>query len=208
MTLRKAKQESKKKSGAPRVTADPVAAVAGVALVAFLIYSGGLRYPAAVTLSLLTHEAGHLLAARALSVPLSRVRLGVCGLNLRFDYSGASARCEIAVCLAGPVLGAAVSLAAARAGLGNVPGGMYFILSGFVLAGVNLLPVRGLDGGAAFAAFLDSVMLPDRSFRVERAVSAVFTALFCALTAYVGLRGGLNLSMLLLSIWFLTSPDR
>lgn len=208
MTLRKTKPDRVKKSGPPRVTADPVTAAAGAALTFFLIYSGGLRYPIAVTLSLLTHEAGHLLMARALSVPLSRVRIGVCGLNLRFDYSGTSVRREIAVCLAGPVLGASVSLIAARAGLGNLPGGMYFILSGFVLAGVNLLPVKGLDGGAAFAAMLDAVTLPDRSFRIAGAVSAIFTALFCSLTAYVGIRGGFNVSMLLLSIWFLTSPDR
>ena len=197
-----------KRSGAPRVTADPVTAAAGVALVAFLVCSGGLRYPVAVALSLLTHETGHLLAARLLAVPLAGVRVGLCGVNLRFNYSAVPPGKEIAVCLAGPLLGAAVSFAAARAGLGNVPGGMYFILSGFILAGVNLLPVRGLDGGAALAALLDTLMLPDLSFRIERATSAVFTFLFCGLTAFVGLRGGLNVSMLLLSVWFLTSPDR
>ncbi len=110
-----------------------------------------------VVAAILLHEWGHVLAAR-----LCGVRLGTCRVNLfgaRLSLAGMlSYRQELLIAAAGPVvnlLSAAVVLLPHRhAGAETVAAyvasgaaGGVFAVSSLGLAGINLLPVRSLDGG-------------------------------------------------------------
>ncbi len=169
------------------------------ALVASL---GGPVYPIAVGAALLVHEAAHLLTAAALGAPLSSVRVGAWGVRTAFDYSAVSAGREIAVLVSGPTANIAAALALIKTPLTDVPGGVYFVLSSFALGAVNLLPVSGLDGGAILSAAVGRFVLPDRAWRICRAVSRVFTFLFWGVAAVVQ-TAGFSWSLLLLSLYFL-----
>ena len=169
------------------------------ALVASL---GGPVYPLAVGAALLVHETAHFLAAAALGAPLSSVRIGAWGARTVFDYSAVSAGVEIAVLVSGPAANIAAAFVMIKTPLTDVPGGVYFVLSSFALGAVNLLPVRGLDGGAILSAAVGRFVLPDRAWRICRGISRVFTVLFWA-AAVAAQAAGFSWSLLLLSLYFL-----
>ncbi|MBR6914982.1 MAG: site-2 protease family protein [Clostridia bacterium] len=169
---------------------------------ALVFVLGGAAYPLAVGAALLVHETAHFLTAAALGVKLSSVRLGAWGINTVFDYSSASAGREIAVLLSGPAANIAAALAVIKTPLTDVPGGVYFVLTSFALGAVNLLPVRGLDGGAILSAAVGRFVLPDRAWRICTVTSRVFSFAFWGIAVAVQ-AAGFSWSLLLLSLYFL-----
>ena len=190
-----------KKRGVP-VASGPAGFLSFFLSFALVASLGGPAYPLAVGAALLVHEAAHFLTAGALGVPLSSVRIGAWGVRTAFDYSSASAGKEIAVLVSGPAASIAAALAMIKTPLTDVPGGVYFVLSSFALGAVNLLPVRGLDGGAILSAAVGRFVLPDRAWRICRAASRTFTFLFWGVAA-AAQAAGFSWSLLLLSLYFL-----
>ena len=127
-----------------------------------------MRAAAAWVLAVLLHEAGHLLAAHMLGIPLRRAGGGLFGLRLVFDFSRVPFRREAAVHLAGPGAGI-LSAVLVRAAAGPGP----FSAVSLGLAAVNLLPVRGLDGGGALRCLLEAWLDGDRADRAAEAVSRI-----------------------------------
>ena len=193
--------KSKTKRGVP-LTSGPAGFLYFFLSFALIASLGGPVYPLAVGAALLIHEASHFLTAKALGVPLSSVRIGAWGVLTAFDYSAVSAGREITVLASGPAANIAAALALIKTPLTDVPGGVYFVLSSFALGAVNLLPVRGLDGGAIFSAAVGRLILPDRAWRICRTVSRVFTFLFWVVAA-ASQTAGFSWSLLLLSLYFL-----
>ena len=114
----------------------------------------------------LTHEAGHLLAARLAGVPLRRAKGGFFGVRMTFDFSRAGYGREAAVHLAGPLAG--IGAAFAAAGTAHVFSGMSLALSA-----VNLLPVSGFDGGGALLCLLRAALPPENAAGAEGIARAV-----------------------------------
>ena len=106
---------------------------------------------AAAVSAVLVHEAGHLLAARVLGIPLRRGTGGLFGVRLTFDFSRAGYGREALVHLAGPTAGLLSSLAAVWL-FGEA--GLWFGGISAALAVFNLLPAGGLDGGGALGCLL------------------------------------------------------
>lgn len=109
-------------------------------------------------LSVLVHELGHCLAARALGVRVTRVRIYLVGGMSELSTLPASPRDEAVIAAAGP---AASAVLAAIFGLliGSVPDGtlawllvVLLALSNAVVAAFNLLPALPLDGGRVLRA--------------------------------------------------------
>ena len=184
------------------VTAGPAGFLTFFLSFALVASLGGPVYPLAVGAALFVHEAAHFLTAAALGAPLSSVRIGAWGVRTAFDYSAVSACREIAVLVSGPAANIASALALIKTPLTDVPGGVYFVLTSFALGAVNLLPIGGLDGGATLSAAVGRFVLPDRAWRICRAVSRVFAVLFWAAAA-VAQTAGFSWSLLLLSLYFL-----
>lgn len=164
---------------------------------------GGPVYPLAVGAALLVHEAAHFLSAALLGVPLSSVKIGAWGINTVFDYSAVPVGREVTVLLSGPAASVAAAAAFIRTPLTDVPGGVFFVLTSFALGAVNILPVDGLDGGAALSALVGHFALPDRAWRICTVTSRVFTLLFWGVAVMTRAIAGFSWSLLLLSLYFL-----
>jgi len=110
--------------------------------------------------SLLLHELGHAVQARREGMELDGITLWVFGGVARFKGRFPSARAELRIALAGPlvslVLGAALLALAALAPLPAAVDGVVFWLGyiNLILLAFNLLPALPLDGGRVLRAAL------------------------------------------------------
>ena len=157
---------------------------------------------AAAVSAVLVHEAGHLLAARVLGIPLRRGSGGLFGVRLTFDFSRAGYGREALVHLAGPTAGLLSSLAAVWL-FGEA--GLWFGGISAALAVFNLLPAGGLDGGGALGCLLWALVPPGSSFapRVPRILKGADLAVRAALwmlSLRFALTGEPNVGLLLFGL--------
>ena len=130
----------------PRLQISPAAALL-LALIFFLDDSGLVS---AVVPAVLVHELGHFVMLRAFRRRLTRLRLGLAGLEM--DYAPQLEGAQGLLCAAaGPAFGGAYALLACTLGgdFWQVSGAASFLLTVF-----NLLPVLPLDGGRVLLALL------------------------------------------------------
>ena len=159
----------------------------------------GVKYPFMTLLAVLIHELGHILAARLVKTPISSLSCGIHGFSMTFDFSSLSWRKECFVILSGSMTG----LIAASAVRGFGDGLAYFAQVSSVLSLLNLLPVRGLDGGEALFCILNRFLLPHRSDGIAKAVSWCTAVLFWLCAVWIQLRVHPNLSLLAASVYLL-----
>lgn len=155
--------------------------------------------------ALVIHESGHIAAAALLGVPTGGIAGGAAGIHLRCSFDRRSPTRNIAMCLAGSLSNLLTAGLAVIIGLPSADGGMYFILTSLTLGGLNLLPISGLDGGAVMSELLSLFMLPDRAWQAERIISCICALAFWCVSVRIQLCGGTNLSMLIMSLYFLYS---
>lgn len=165
---------------------------AGAALLLALLYffdDTGLI--SALVPAVIAHELGHAAALWLSRVRLTRVVIGVFGVEMRYAglLSGGRAVCAVA---AGPAAGALYAAAAFLLGGG---GEGFWRLSGAVSAALtvfNLLPALPLDGGRLVEELTDE--------RFARRLSQV-TAAGMALGGFALLAGYRTLSLLAMGLW-------
>lgn len=159
----------------------------------------GVRYPLIPVLAVLIHELGHILAARLVRAPLTSFKVGLHGFSMAFDFTSLSYGKECFVLLSG-------------SGFGLLTAALFLRTDGIlacfsavsaVMALINLLPIRGLDGGAVLFCVLDRFLLPHRSWRIAKAVSWTAAVLFWLAVVWIELRIRPNLSLLTASFYFL-----
>lgn len=136
------------------------------------------------------HEAGHLIALRALGGRICTVRLGF--FDARIVSSLLGYRQEMLAALAGPFVSALCGVLFQK----RLPS---FAAISLLLGAFNLLPVWPLDGGRALRAGLGLHMSLNRAEAVSRAVGRAVGAvgLACALFC----TGRYGLGMLPVFIW-------
>lgn len=141
--------------------------------------------------ALTIHEMGHLAAAKFFGIPLVRFRLNPTGGVMTFDFSHASYLRETAVHLGGPlagILSAAVGWTLLR--------DFFFTGISVTLAVVNLLPIRGLDGGGVLRCLLNRFCFPDTAWRIGRICSVSGVMLLWAAVLWIELRVRVNLGLI------------
>lgn len=168
---------------------------------------------AALLVSLAIHEAGHLLAAWALGVGVSELRLMPFGAAIRLEnpYVLSPGRL-LAVAAAGPaasllsVLGAA-AMAHLRVLSPTLALSMMRVSA--VLLAFNLLPALPLDGGRMLYAMLSERVGRTRAVNIGIWIGRGVAALLVGLSAASLLFGGrLNLSPLFAAVFLVcTAPD-
>jgi Zn-dependent protease len=109
------------------------------------IWTAGLAYGlllgGLLVASLLVHEGGHMLAARALSVPIREFGLIGAGAYVRRAYAN-STRDELMISAAGPLINLCMALPALF-----VPHvGAQLAMANCFLCAINLLPIPSSDG--------------------------------------------------------------
>lgn len=165
---------------------------------------------AALLVSLAAHEAGHLIAARALGVGVSQLRLMPFGAAIRLDnpYTLSPGRL-LAVAAAGPAGSLLALIGAAALAHWRALSPMFALALmrvSAVLMLFNLLPALPLDGGRMLYALLSERVGRSRAVDIGiwigRAVAALLVAFaICAALA----RGRLNLSPLFAAVFILAS---
>lgn len=169
-------------------------------------YAGGLDAVtfaalavALLTLSVVLHELGHVLAARREGVPLRSVALFVFGGTTDLDEEALHPRAELLIALAGPAVSLALSALGAAAALAagaTLPGMVALQLAGanLLIALVNLLPGYPLDGGRVLRASL--WFLLDDEIAATRATTRVGQICGWAVIAFGVVYGGISLQPL------------
>jgi len=155
-----------------------------------------------VTVTLLAavlHEAGHLLAAHLLHVPLRRMRIDLVGARLEIGGRMISYREEWLLAVAGPATSFFV------AALGSLlwqfgERALYFSAASFLLGALNLLPIRSFDGGRMLEALVCSFAGERLADRVMTLTSFSFLFLLWATAVYFLLRAGDGISLLFFSV--------
>lgn len=145
----------------------------------------------ALICAIVIHELGHLGAARILGIPLVRFRLNPLGGVLTFDFSRISYGREAAVHLSGPLAG----LVSGAVG-GMLAKDCFFTGISVVLACVNLLPIRGLDGGGILRCVLSRFCNPDTVWRIGEICSVTGVLLLWSAVLWIELRVTANLGLM------------
>ena len=153
--------------------------------------------------ALFIHEIGHLIAAKAAGARVLSVKASALGFVIKYDMLSVSPIRESLICSAGSILGILSAVIVFATGLTEYDLGIDYILTSSILSFMNLLPVLGLDGGEILLCILESFTLPDRAYRISRAVSGSVAILFWILTVRIQIRHGINMSMLVMSVYFL-----
>lgn len=146
------------------------------------------------------HELGHLAAARLLHVPLRGMTVGALGARIALDDGLLSYRDEARIAAAGPavnLLCAATSAALHRCRPDDRL--LFFAAASLALAGINLLPLHGFDGGRLLGCLSAQLFGASAAGRITRAAGAGCTILLWMLAAALWMRTGGNLSLLALS---------
>lgn len=148
--------------------------------------------PLSLILAIAVHEAGHAVCALIFGWKVPTVSFSTAGIRLSYHGSHPPLQ-SIVVSLGGSFFGIAAAL---------LPfGARAFRLYSLGFAAVNLLPVSALDGGGALISILELLMLPDRAYKVSRAVSCVTVLLLWAAAIAAELKIGANLSLLALTVY-------
>ncbi|MGH9615716.1 MAG: site-2 protease family protein [Acidobacteriaceae bacterium] len=145
-----------------RISRGGAVTIAAVLLVGLGPMSGhfgsGLLLGLLTLASLLLHECGHLLAARASGVDTSEIGLCLRGAYIKRKPAQGPTD-EVAISLSGPLVNALIAAA-----LWSAPAVWHWLaIYNLALLASNLLPLPGTDGRRAFAALTHnsaSVLVP------------------------------------------------
>lgn len=153
------------------------------------------EYFFAVLLAALAHECGHLLAARRLGVSFSRLEIGALGAVLFPRRGICSYRTEWLLAAAGPAASLLVAILLWRAPI-DFAATLATISASLAL--LNLLPIRGLDGGRMLHALCAQWLPLSLGARVTLAAEQVCLWFLFSLSGCLLLQRGEDLFLLLL----------
>lgn len=155
----------------------------------------------AAGLAALTHELGHLAMAALCRIRMRTCVLGIYGAGLVPDGTIYSYRREILLCAAGPLTNVVLGLLVLwLCHADTAPWAAGFAVASFSLGGLNLLPIRGFDGGRILHAVLCLAFSPQVAHRTLTVLS--FLCVFClwCCSVYFLLRAAASLSLFVFSL--------
>lgn len=166
-------------------------------LIAFLNY---MDREGIVRLSLIActlHELGHLLVLSCMGVRVRGVSLTVVGAEIQLKTPLSYGQ-ELLAAMAGPLVNGILAVCFAQWSL--------FAGINLLLAGFNLLPVGGLDGGRVLCCALAQVLDQERCFAICRRVEQmVVTVLLISGILLLGVGGSATLTItagwLFFAVW-------
>ncbi len=176
-----------------------------IAVLLLMFFLKGTKFALLVLGAAAVHEAGHLVFAKLLGVPLVKAKGSLFGMWLSYDFSNKGYFVQIAVSCAGALFNVICAVVFLFCTKGS-PEAVFFVFSNLALAVFNLMPVSRFDGMGVFRCLLLTLTHDVcKAERVCRRVSQVFSFLFFIFTVYVQMRVGTNLPMLALSVFLLYS---
>ena len=151
-------------------------------------------YPVSFLLAVGIHELSHIITARLFGWGKSQIITSFTGLSI--CYSGThSTPSRLSVSLSGCALGFIIFFIPVF--------GRSLRLYSLGLSLLNLLPIRGLDGGEAFLAVCEELFGVRGAWAAFRVVSAVCILILWGICVAVQLKAGANVTLLAVTL-FLT----
>lgn len=154
-----------------------------------------------VLLAVVFHELGHILAANHLKINLSEFKIDIFGASLSPASNDFSYKDEIFLCICGPLSNFLTSLLILP--LWQIlkhESLLYFVLASQTLALLNLLPIRGFDGGRIFYALLCLMTDTYVADRILYVISFICILTLWIISVYLLLIARSNLSLFVFSI--------
>ncbi len=153
--------------------------------------------PILTIFAILVHEGGHLLAARLCRIKTDGFSVDTLGARLSLTGTALSYQKELAICISGP-LANLFSIAPVYRLRTNTDIG-FFISVSLALALLNLLPIKGFDGGRIFHCLTSLAFPPTVSERLY-SLSSFFCLfiLWCG-SVYMMIRTGADVSLFIFS---------
>jgi len=158
------------------------------------ITDGGLYFFIPLCAALF-HEAGHLTAMFALKYPVDSVEITVFGADIRTHVTGGHVLSDIAVYAAG-ACGNLLSCTVVYAIFGNCETAEMFCACSLLLAAINLLPIKSLDGGCVFESAA-KLIFPCYGERISSTVSLLTLAMLWLVSVWMLLVFDASISLLL-----------
>ena len=152
------------------------------------------------------HECGHLLALKLCGAKVVRMTVSAFGAEIRYRMPFGSVLGRTAVALGGVLLN--LLCGGVFLFFWKDPLCLYVSVASFVLAFLNLLPVKGLDGGRALEEVLSHFAELDTVDTVVRRSSYVCLILLLVLSVLVLMESGFNFSLLLFTLYLSLSLYR
>ncbi|MBQ9804890.1 MAG: M50 family metallopeptidase [Clostridia bacterium] len=150
-------------------------------------------------LAAFTHEVGHLIAAKCMRIPLSRMQIDLLGARLEVQGRVLSYSEEWLLAAAGP-LSSLLSAIAVAPLWSRSEWAVLFSCASLLLGLLNLLPIRTFDGGRMLESFLSARTSWQTTRVVMRGCSFLFLFLLFAFSVYLLLRADDGLSLLCFSV--------
>ena len=145
------------------------------------------------------HEAGHLLAAKILRIKIKSIRLSILGASIETNFIDLSYKKEAILCLCGP-LSNIISAFTMYFGFGTTNQNiLFFITVSLVLAFLNLLPVKGFDGGRILFALIQHLSTINILNKILEISSFICIFTLWSISIYFILKTGAYLSLFIFS---------
>ena len=158
------------------------------------------NFALAAILSVIIHECGHIFAARLLKINMRECKIDIFGAALTPSSSDYTYKKEILLCLGGPSINIFSAVLVALF-CNNIHNNFitYFIFSSIVLALLNMIPIKGFDGGRILFSVLCLILDIVKAERIIGLVSFVAIFLLWIISVYFLMIAKSNLSLFVFS---------
>ena len=146
------------------------------------------------------HELGHIIFIKANKLKITEIEILPFGINIAAENKLTSYKADISTALSGPLGNIAYSLIILL--IIRITGYnsflMFSFLTNIVYAGINLFPVKSLDGGRVLSIIL-KLVLPERAtYILFAAISAIFLGILSVTAFFILMVTGYNFTLVLL----------
>lgn len=155
-------------------------------------------YTFLVLVAILLHEMGHLFFLFLFSAPQVQMIFSAFGAEMNYNGCFLSHKQQICLSLGGVAVNLLTALICLL--LRNLYTEFLMVCS-LCLALLNLLPIKGLDGGGALEAFLLCKMELSQAILFLRRISLLFLCLLFGLSLVLLAASGFNFSLLLFTLY-------
>lgn len=153
--------------------------------------------PVYVFVSCSAHELSHLFCCLIFGIKLGNTSVGIAGLRINYSPSVISYSKELCVILSGCFVNLLIAVTAGFLGFNS------FAKTNFALFAVNLIPIRGLDGGEALRLIVGYFTDGYFTDKITKCISVVISSVIWIVAIYFELRCGVNLSLLFLCVYLI-----
>ena len=156
------------------------------------------KYFPALLCSVAIHESGHIFMAKFRRIDLKELRVGIFGASLTTEHTMFSYFDEVLLCLGGPLFNYASALIWTTAT--RCPPSSFFVASSLGLGTLNMLPIKGFDGGRIATAVLSSIISFEKANAIIKFLSFVFIFSLWCLSLYLLMKTGASMTVFVFSV--------